>query len=99
MPILTPALLVTCSVASSIRNSGALKPPGFAPSRILFDTGAPLLARGEGASASRVGAIAVAPVPAYGGFDRHQDAEQKKDGVENALGRFKKKDPKKDEKE
>lgn len=69
--ILTLALLFNCSMASFILCFSVLKPAGFALGRISFDTGTSLLARGEGAYASLIGALADAPVLAYLGFDRY----------------------------
>ncbi|HUR38554.1 MAG TPA: DUF748 domain-containing protein [Planctomycetota bacterium] len=69
--ILTLALLLNCSMASFLLIFGVLKPVGFALGRISFNTGTSLLARGEGAYASLIGAIADAPILAYLGFDRY----------------------------
>jgi uncharacterized protein (TIGR03546 family) len=69
--ILTLALLFNCSMASFLLIFGALKPLGFALGRASFSTGTSLLAGGEGAFASLIGALADAPVLAYLGFDRY----------------------------
>lgn len=69
--IVTLALLFNCSMASFILFFGVLKPAGFALGHVSFNTGASLLAGGEGAYASLIGALADAPVLAYLGFDRY----------------------------
>jgi len=69
--ILTLALLFNCSMASFLLLFGVLKPAGLALGRVSFNTGTSLLARGEGAYASLIGAIADAPILAYLGFDRY----------------------------
>lgn len=69
--ILTLALLFNCSMASFLLFFGVLKPAGLALGRVSFNTGTSLLARGEGAYASLIGAIADAPILAYLGFDRY----------------------------